>query len=503
MNKHKTTFSLVAFFTVVVFITGCIPETSLEWSEDGDVGLLRTDEGLYLIDGKTGALTEVVKGNIGLLPGISRDGKLVAYSEQVACDNLSEGLKLLPPGQVRMIEYYAGKTKKNILDAGGLVDGKFPFPEEGLLLPEEYRNWAIRYLCENADGKLLDALTSEGTKRGKEKAIVAFRVVVAPTQNPTQKQTVTASVFSIMATRLSPNSKFVAYLMHTQEGEVSNAYQEFGLYIASLDTHIKAMYVDSRVAFGYDWRENGKAIAYLSADSKDLLDDDLILGTLSEKEVVDSNGCLLAEPADFPEHGSAGTHCCTGKMAELAGTVFYPWLKVEYGLDNRIFFSSLDLPLPVSKRDEAGCSLFCYDPVMGTVTDVLPLSVSSYTSQQFLCLSLFSLSPDGRHVLLPIMHNRFIVYELGTGSMEIPILEEEGFGEEGLPELAPSWKGNNEFSCLVSGKSRILPKSEEGQDEQDRREIVVLGKEDNTWKAWILSHNWPDEMKINSQNNNQ
>jgi len=501
MSNHKTRLGLVAFFAAVVFLIGCIPENSLEWSKDGSIGLLRAGDGLYLVDGKTGELTEVAKGKIGLLPDISEDGKLVAYCEAVECSSLAQGLTLLPPGQVKMIEYYTEKTKKNILKAHGLVDNRFPFPEEGLLLPEEYRNWAIRYLCENADKKLLDALGSEQIQKGKEKAIAYCQVVVAPAKNPAQKRVVATSVFSIMVTRLSPDSKSVAYLMHTQEGEVSNAYQEFGLYIASLDTDIKAMYVDSRVAVGYDWRNDGKAIAYLRADSQNLLHDDLILGTLSEKMVVDGDGNLLAEPADVPEQGSAGTHHCTGKTAELAGTVFYPWLKVEYGLDNRIFFSSFDLPLPVSKRDEAGCSLFCYDPVTGTVTDVLPLSVSSYTSQQILSLSSFSLSPDGKHVLLPIKYNRFIVYTLGTSSMEIPILEEEEFGEEEIPELAPSWKGNNEFSCLVSGKSRILPKSKEGQDQKDRKEVVVLGKDGKVWKAWILSWNWPDEMKVDSQDN--
>ncbi|HUT47595.1 MAG TPA: hypothetical protein VMX36_15035 [Sedimentisphaerales bacterium] len=502
MSNHKKINSMVAFCAAVVFIAGCIPENSLEWSEDGSVGLLRVEEGLYIVDGKTGDLTEVVKGDIGLLPDISKDGNLIAYSEKIDCNSLSKGLGLFPPGQVKMIKYYAEKTKKNILDAQGLVDEKFPFPEEGLLLPEDYRNWAIRYLCENADNELLDVLGSEGIEKGKEKAISYFQIVVAPSKNPTQKRIVAVSVFSIIATRLSPDTKSVAYLMHTQEGEVSNAMEEFGLYIASLDTDIKAMYVDSRVAFGYDWREDGQAIAYLSADSKDLLHDDIILGTLSEKVVADANGSLLTNPMDIPDHGSAGTHRCTGKTAELAGTVFYPWFKVEYGLDNRIFFSSFDLPLPASKRDEAGCSLFCYDPVTATVADVLPLSVSNHTSQQVLSISLFSLSPDGKRVLLPIEHNRFIVYTLGTDSMEIPVREEDGFGEEEIPELPPSWKGNNEFSCLVSGKSIFLSfEPQEGRDKADRREIVVLGKDGKTWKAWILSWNWPAEMKIDSPDN--
>ncbi|MHC4325314.1 MAG: hypothetical protein ACYSUX_13710 [Planctomycetota bacterium] len=498
MSNHRIKFGLLAFFAAVVFIAGCIPEDSLEWSEDGSVGLLKAGEGLYIVDGETGELTEVAKGEIGLLPDISEDGKLIAYSERVSCDNLSEGLKLLPPGQVRMIKYYAEKTKKNILDAGEPVDEKFPFPEEGLLLPEDYRNWSIRYLCENADSKLLNVLGSEGIKKGKEKAISCFQVVVAPSRNPAQKRIVAVSVFSIISTQLSPDTKSVAYLMHTQEGEVDNSMEKFGLYISSLDTDIKAMYVDFGVAFVYDWREDGKAIAYLSADSENLLDNDIILGTLSEKIIADANGSLLVEPADVPEQGSAGTHRCTGKTAELAGTVFYPWFKVEYGLDNRIFFVSFDLPLPVSKKDEPGCSVFCYDPVTAAVVDVLPLSVSSYTGQDFFNTSLFSLSPDGKRVLLPIMHNRFIVYTLGTGSMEIPIPEEEGFGEDEISELVPSWKGNNEISFLVSGKSKFLPEPKEGEDQDDREQIVVLGMDG---KSRILSTNWFDELNADSQDN--
>jgi len=487
MNNRKMTCGLVVFYAAVIFVVGCIPEMSLKWSGDGSVGLLRVEGGLGLVDGKTGELTEVA-GSVGLLPDISKDGKLIAYSEKVDCNSLSEGLKLLPPGQVKMIEHYAEQTRKNILDAGELTGDRFPFPEEGLLLPEDYRNWAIRYLSENADNELLGILGNEGIEKAKENAIHYFQIVVVPRENLDQKRVVTASVFEAMATRFSPDAKSVAYLMHTQEGEVSNALGEYGLYIASLETDVRAMLVDSRVAIGYDWREDGKAMAYLSADSKNL-HDDFILGTLNEKVVADANGSLLAEQTQLPEHGSAGTHHCTGKAAQLVGALFYPWSKVEYGLGNRIFFSSFVLALPASKRDEPACSLFCYDPVIATVTDVLPLSVFSHISEQVFSISQFALSPDGTHVLLPIKNNRFIVYTLGTDSMEIPIPEEEAFGEEELPEMAPSWKGNNEITFMVSEKSHFLPKPEEGTKKPARKEIVVLRMTDK--QSRILSENWP------------
>ena len=488
MNNRKMTCALVAFYAAVVFLVGCIPlfETTLQWCEDGSVGLLRVGGALGLVDGKTGELTEVAK-DVGLLPDISRDGKLIAYSERVHCDSLSEGLKLLPPGQVKMIEYYAERMKRNILDAGELTNDQYGFPEEGLLLPEDYRNWAIRYLCENADSELSEILGTEGIEKAKERAIHYSQIIVVPRDNLGQRCVVTADIFEIIATRFSPDTKSVAYLMHTQEGEVSNAYQEFALYIASLETDVKAMHVDSRVAIGYDWREDGKAIAYLSADSKNLRHDDFILGTLNEKMVADANGSLMAEPIQLHERGSAGTHGCTGNTAELVATAFFPWFQVKYGLGNRIFFSSFVLPLPASKRDEPRCSFFCWDPVTGAVKDVLPTSVSSHVSRQVFGISQFALSPDGKRVLLPMKHNRVIGYALGTDSPEILIPEAEGFGEEDFPLLPPSWKGNNEFCCLVSENSHFLPKPKEGQEKPARKEVVVLGD----GQSWVLSKNWP------------
>ena len=354
------------------------------------------------------------------------------------------------------------------------------------MLPHDYRNWAIRYLCENADGELLEILGKEGIEKGKEQEIGYYRIVVAPNKAPGKKRIVAASVFNVMTMKLSPNSKFLAYLMHTQEGEVSNAYEESGLYIASLDSDIKAMSVDSRVAIGYEWRADGKAIAYISADSENLLHDDFIVGTLEERTVADANDNLLAITTEVPEKGSAGTHQCTGTTSELAGVIFYPWLKVVYGPGDRLFFTSAVLTLPASRRDTAEWSLFCYDPVTATVTDTLPAGVSNYTSEAM--NTQFALSPDGKNVLLPMSKNRFAIYTLGTEAMAMPVEEDEGFGEESISAFLPAWKGNDEISCLVSEKSRFLRK--DGQEKHHRKEFVILGA-DGKFRR-VLSESWPD-----------
>ena len=507
MNSRKMSCGLAACYIAAILVAGCIPEDSLEWSQDGSIGLLRVEGALYLVDGKTGVLTEIAKENIGSWPAISASGNWIAYSQRVKCASLPEGLKVLPPGQVKMVEYYAAQTRRNILEAGRLADGNFPFPEQGPLVPDDYRNWAIRLLCENADDELARILGGEGIKAGKEKEISYSWIVVAPSAAPDKSRVVAASLFGVVGMKFSPDCKLLAYLMHTQQGQVSNAFEECGLYVASLDADVKAMLVSHPVAYGYDWRKDGRAIAYLTADSKDLSNENTILGTFEERIVADENGTLLAAPTELPEQGSAGTHHCTGKTISLAGALFYPWLKVQYGTGDRIFFSSCVLSLPASKKDEPGWSLFCYDCITGTVTDVLPTSVSSYTSKA-MGMTQFALSPDGRNVVLPIKNNRFVGYTLGTDSIEIPIEQDEGFGEADVLKLAPAWKGNRGVSFLVSdisprltagvprpvagakGPAAAGPKTKDGQEEPTRKEIVVLEEGESR----ILSASWPDEI---------
>lgn len=486
MNNRIKRFGLAAFYVAVIFLAGCFPEDSLQWSEDGSIGLLRMKGELYLVDGQSGELTEIAK-DILPWPDISDDGKLVAYCQGVECLNPSEGLKMLPPGQVKMIKYYAEQTKKNILDAGGLTDGKFPFPEEGLLLPNDYRNWAIRYLCENADDKLLEVLGKEGIEKGKEQEFGYFRIVVAPAKTPEKKRIVANSVFNVMGMKLSPNNKFLAYLMHTQEGEVSNAFEELGLYVASLETDANVALVSHPVTLGFDWRPDGKAIAYIKADSKDLLHDNFIVGTLEERIVADANDNLLVKSIELGEKGSAGTHHCTGGISGLAGMIFNPWLKAVYGPGDRLFFSGAQLSLPTSTKDEPKWSLFCYDPVTATVTDVLSASVSNYTGEA-MGMAQFDLSADGKKVLLPMNKNRFLIYRFGDGSTIFPIEESEEFGEENVSALFPAWKGNDEISCMVSEDSRFLTKDKE--EPHKRKEIVILGADGKLRR--VLSENWPD-----------
>ncbi|MBN2182673.1 MAG: hypothetical protein JW715_12245 [Sedimentisphaerales bacterium] len=486
-NKVKHSF-LIGFFIVAAFFAGCIPEDSLEWSQDGSVGLLRVDGALYFVDGQSGELTEIAKENVQPWPDISKDGSLAAYSREVFCDNLSEGLKLLPPGQVKKIKYNAEKMSESISKAGGLTDGKFPACYDELLNSEDYGNWAIRYMCENADGELLKVLGEEGIKSAREKTLRYFELVTVSRNKLEEKRVIASNIFLTVSIRISPDKRYAAYIMYTPYGGED---MEYSLYVASLSGEIKNALVDQRVALGYDWRKDSKAIAYLKADTDNLGEDELALGTLQERIISETENKLLAESIelDKKDGGSVEIHQCSGEVSSLAGMVFYPWQKVRYGLEGRIFFSTCDMPLPISKSDEPGWSLFCHDSATGMVTNVLPSSVSGYTSQALSMLQ-FELSPDFKSVLLPIKNNRLIDYQFGTDKVGLPVFDNEGFGEEEISTLVPTFKGDNEITFLVSEDSHYLAESE--RQNPDRYEIIVLDRK--TLKGRILSRSWPDEI---------
>ena len=114
MSNRIKSYCLILFYFTSVFLAGCFPEpeNSLDWSDNGSVGLLRIEGALYLVDGQTNELIEIAKEGVMPWPDISEDGSVIAYSQEVDCYDLAKGLELLPPGQAKMIEYNAKKCER-------------------------------------------------------------------------------------------------------------------------------------------------------------------------------------------------------------------------------------------------------------------------------------------------------------------------------------------------------------------------------------------------------
>ena len=390
MNNRVNNIGLYLFCLGLILLAGCFPEDSLDWSADGSIGLLRTGEELYVVDGSTGALTRVpTDGQVSPWPDMSSDGKRIVYAEQVKYATLAEGLKALPADEVRMIANDAKSLRDKVLGGALTITDFNSVSDEQLGFVTPYRDWIIRSMCENADEQLTRKLGDQALQQGKASALSGSRLVVVALSDSRNKRTITTSVLALLRPRFSPDGRHVAYL---------------GLGPVKERRHICLLPRCNRLRrppctshrMSLSASTGGRTAGLWCICNR--LGEEMMLGTLQEQQVCDSNGNLLEGVSDNPKTPIAA-HRCTGESKQLVGTIVEPLMKVEYGIGGRLFFSSASGRIPSSDLDEPSYSLFCYDPVTGAVADVLP---SKARNEQPLgeMVNFFSLSPDGRRVLL-------------------------------------------------------------------------------------------------------
>ena len=476
MNKDVRTYLLLAFWCVSILVAGCFPDNSLVWSNDGAFGLFRAEGKLFVVDGATGELTPVEEeGGVGLMPGISADGNHIAYVKGVGCTDVAEGLRLFPPATTAMLRRDAEQLAQKIVAGLVLPSALLPGDNKTLEFAEPYHQWVLRTMCVAPEAALAEKLGPDILEQCRQCEIGYSRLMVAPRSDPRDGRTLVTLPIAAFRCRFSPNGRYIAYFMPDQRDE------EVGtLLIASVDGKTSALEISEGVALSFDWRPDGRALAYVKRDGNDLF------GVVEEKTVTDDTGALLSELVADSATAPIGVYRCSGESRQLAGTLFQPFMKVQYGPTGRLFFSSPAVKIPTSDLDEPTYSLFCYDFVTGTVVDVLPSSVSGSVRDM---VNFFSLSPDGTKVLLPMKKHRFAIYTLGEKTPEVPIDEAEEFGED-VPDMLPDWRNNTQLSCLVSGSSRFLGDAATGRD--DRHEIIVLNAQGDFHSH--LSKDWPDDI---------
>lgn len=477
MKRPIRSYSLFVLCCVLTLLVGCFPEDSLEWSRDGSWGLLRTQNNLFVVDGASGALTPIqTDGEVGPMPGISSDGQQMTYVVVSPCATL-EGLKLFPANVADMVRRDARRLMDRVL-AGDVLPTDLPLGDTSKSGSEEsYHRWVVRVMCEDPNALLVTRLGRDKLEECRKCEIGCSRLIVADRAEPGRNTTVVTMPTTMLRPRLSPDGRWVAFLVSAPHDN-----EKVTLIVASTDGKTDATEVADGVAIGYDWRPDSKAIAYVKQDG------DPILGAVEEKVLVQDTGAVPTEATNPITDDTVCTRRSAGAAKQFAGTLFQPFMNVQYGLEGRVLFSSATATIPTTDLEEPRSSLFCYDRLTGTVTDILPSALRNKTNEN---VNYFCLSPDGRRLLVPLESNRFAIYELGAADATFPLRVEEGFGESDQPDLLPAWKGNDRITCLVSETSRFLT-GPEGQPHR-RKEIVVLGTDDQTQKVLVLSTDWPDE----------
>jgi hypothetical protein len=499
-KKNLINFLLIASYIAATCIIGCIPEDSLQWSADGSIGIYSKDGALFLVDGKTGSLTQIApKETTTNWPAISSDGRFFAYGQKIIVENFADALNLLTPGQIKMLQIHSVAVKENIQKK---VDEESMFKTEvlgeGLFADdvlksynEEYRNWVVHYLFEKLDddGTIAKRLGIETVKKALEKSVNYYRLILTPSDDLNKKTVVVTSVQNIWKISFSSNGKFLAYVTDRINGDTFEV--GFDLYVASPSENISAALVEQAVAIGYDFRPDGRAIAYMKPEVEDFDEDKFALGSLVERTIIDPNGRVIASPVnpDNNENTSLATHTCTGPAKELAGVGYYSWMYILYARDNRIFFTSAKMSLPSSKLDEEKVTVFCCDTLTGAISEILPQIALDFTEGN--CY-LFTLSHDSQKILLPGNKNTLGIYALGQDldSSKILIDKNESFGDDAPPKLVSQWKGCDQISCLVAKNSHYI--CPDPNTPARRKEIVILDAKGKLQK--VLSKDWSDEL---------
>jgi hypothetical protein len=491
-KKNLITFLLVVSYAAVLFILGCWPTDTLQWSADGSVGIYSKAGALFIVDGNSGSLTQVApKGTTTRWPGISADGSQFAYGKIVKVDDFNRAVDLLPADQVKVIKEHAQILKQKIL-VEGVKDNKFPFVGKPVATDggqkdsfnEQHIAWVQRYLVENADAQLVDKIGAELVNQTKSKDLSYCQLVCAPTADPNNQKILAASEMWLWRIRFSPDCRLIAYGAERFNGRPWDV--GYDLYVVSRAESIPPVLVAPATAIGYDFKPDSRAIAYIKPQHE-FFDDPIVLGSLVERTVVDPNGRLLAslDPNDPSQR-----YTCTGAAAEFVGVLYQPRAHVSYARDNRIFFASAKMSLPASRLDDEKETIFCFDLLTNSVGEMIPQDIPEVWQGN---LYLFALSGDSRKILVPGEKNMLFLYALGPDLdlSRIIVDANESFGDD-APEkkLIAQWKGQDRFSCLVSEKSHFL--TQDPNTPHRRKEIVIIGTDGNLKQ--ILSKDWPDEL---------
>ena len=490
-KKNLITFLLIVSYAVIVFIIGCWPTDTLQWSADGSVGIYSKAGALFIVDGNSGSLTQVApQGTTTRWPGISPDGSQFAYGKIVKVDDFNRAIDLFPADQVKVIKQHAEILKQKIL-VEGIKDSNFPFVGKPVATDggqkdsfnDQHIAWVQRYLVEKADAQLADKIGTELVNKTKSKELTYYQLICAPTADPNNQKILATSEMWLWRIRFSPDCRLIAYGAERFNGRPWDV--GYDLYVVSRAESIPPVLVAPAAAIGYDFKPDSRAIAYIKPEGE-FFDDPTVLGSLVERSVIDPNGRLSAslDPNDPSQR-----YTCTGAASELVGVLYHPWMHVSYARDNRIFFASAKMSLPSSKLDEEEQTIFCCDLLTYAVSDITPPAPEVWRGN----LYLFALSGDSRKILVPGQKNMLALYALGPDFdlSRIIVDANESFGDD-APEkkLVAQWKGPDQFSCLVWEKSHFL--TQDPNTPHRRKEIVIIGT-DGKLKQ-ILSKDWPDEL---------
>ena len=376
----------------------------------------------------------------------------------------SEAAALLAPDRRELVESTARRVACEAQAyTGDWVDFS-PFISSGLTLGEQTA--AMVFIRDNLPQALPSPLQEAWDVERLTRAVRYLQCAQVSDQGVTLGQVLDRSLDESFEPRMSPDGKNVAFIRLINGDHKLWRIEELPtrLYVMPIGSSAPPREVADYVGRFPDWSPDGQYVVFARTANWPL-DDQLVLGTISRRQVCGADGLLLQEFHD---------------VYDLAGVVFQRDFKVRCTADGRIIFVTMDVHLPATVGDmPEELLMFAIHPQRSpTVTRLISRNSEEKVPAYAYA---FELSPDGRFASLPGESGIVDILDLSRG-YTARVMQPFNVPKEIL--MTPAWKSGDELCCLGPPEAGST------------RRTVKLLKIDFPMATvtQVLSTNWPTSM---------
>jgi hypothetical protein len=478
------------FVLPLILLAGCLPESRVVWSPDGQYALIRHPHGLCLSDGE-GTLSPDIATDVTAVAWMPDSRSFVAACA-TTCKTWKELAPHLPAAVKDGIWQAAGKMRNQILEYEGSWD-KFEFK------PELVDFLAALMCLRDQYGK---ELAPKVGKRWEELADVQHRVFALQLFDVADGKVKPGKVLLETLTppaemRISPDGKALAYA--AAPCPPVNYGPTFSLYVFPLEDAMqpaasslgKNPRVDGGVSPFFDWTPDSRSLVYAAFSG---VDPDYVLSpkigfSCEEKGLVYARDYLRELGRQPPDRRGGiwrtqvvkdGRLVTKMEPEKLAGVLFYDSLPVKCLKDGRLLFATHGESYPsLAGNDEpSNISLFVLGP-----KSIEPLFSAALMSPMGGTFDAFQVSPDESKVVVSTRDGLSVLdLKGGKVTVEESVDVQDRFGGV-IPVTLPVWRSAKELCFVVDKGSKL--------GSPDAPEVVLWSMAGPR----VLSKHWPEAVR--------
>lgn len=446
-----------AALLILIALSGCLPTERVVWSPDGRQAVVIGEQGLYLSD-EDGNLSGLLLENVRLACWFADSRRLLlsGVREVASWEALAEHL---PPERNKILTAAADEAWRR-LRAGEAWESIMVDIGKGRHFGDEDKKAMQMYLLHRHGLEAADKISLK-PEQAAELHVDQCYLFVAKLDNGeiTPGRILMGDVLIPIDLRLSTNAQAAVYTILPDGDQIPQ------MFVVSLHDDSITKLVDGPVALYPDWTPDGRSLVYIRATSHESPDDDMQLGHLVRRKVLDDeDGIDLSQ----------GTE-------ELAGLLFYVTSRVRCLRDGRILFSSFNAELPMAMDDlNEAQEIYAMHPGReATLRRIIPKSQRAKLPDD---LSMFTVSPDETRLAVAGQESSVSVVDLATGEVETI---QEPLDEDADLRTVPTWKGEDQL-CFAG----VDPEAREEEGEQTRLHILSRAGDETK----LLSRDWPEAV---------